>query len=102
MRTRGKRSTSSASVTAEGSAAISAPLECACGPAYARAMSLSWKVGEATISVVTETELAFSCERFLRQPPNALDPYRDWLTPYLKIGRASCREREWISVVAVE
>ena len=46
-------------------------------------MSLSWKVGEATISVVTETELVYSCETFLRQPPSALDPYRDWLTPYV-------------------
>ena len=46
-------------------------------------MSLSWKVGDATISVVTETELVYSCETFLRQPSSALDPYRDWLTPYL-------------------
>jgi glyoxylase-like metal-dependent hydrolase (beta-lactamase superfamily II) len=46
-------------------------------------MSLSWKVGDATISVVTETELVYSCETFLHEPPDALDPYRSWLTPYL-------------------
>ena len=46
-------------------------------------MSLSWKVGGATISVVTETELVFSCETFLRRPPSDLDPYRSWLAPYL-------------------
>jgi len=46
-------------------------------------MPLSWKVGEATISVVTETELVYSCETFLRQPASSLDPYRSWLTPYL-------------------
>ena len=46
-------------------------------------MSLSWKVGDATISVVTETELVFPSERFLGQPVEALEPYREWLQPYL-------------------
>lgn len=46
-------------------------------------MSQSWKVGDAAISVVTETELIATCEMFLRQPPSALDPYRGWLAPYL-------------------
>ena len=46
-------------------------------------MSLSWKVGDATISVVAETELVFSSDTFLRQPVDALEPYRDWLQPYL-------------------
>jgi glyoxylase-like metal-dependent hydrolase (beta-lactamase superfamily II) len=47
------------------------------------AVTPSWKVGDATISVVTETELVYSCETFLRQPLSALDEYRAWLTPYL-------------------
>ncbi|TML12789.1 MAG: MBL fold metallo-hydrolase [Actinobacteria bacterium] len=53
------------------------------GSAYARAMSLGWKVGDARISSVTETELVYSCETFLRRPPSELDPYRSWLAPYL-------------------
>ena len=60
-----------------------APLECMSGSAYARAMSLGWKVGDARISSVTETELVYSCETFLRRPPSDLDPYRSWLAPYL-------------------
>jgi glyoxylase-like metal-dependent hydrolase (beta-lactamase superfamily II) len=46
-------------------------------------MSLSWKVGDATVSVVTETEIVASAETFVRQPSDALDPYRSWLAPYL-------------------
>jgi len=46
-------------------------------------MPLNWKVGDATISAVSETELVYSCESFLRQPSSALDPYRNWLAPYL-------------------
>ncbi|MEO5841217.1 MAG: MBL fold metallo-hydrolase [Acidimicrobiales bacterium] len=46
-------------------------------------MSLSWKVGDAVISVVAETELIASCETFIRQPSTVLDRYRDWLAPYL-------------------
>ena len=46
-------------------------------------MSLSWKIGDATISAVTETELVFSSERFLGQPIEVLEPYREWLQPYL-------------------
>jgi len=46
-------------------------------------MSPRWKVGDALISVVTETELVASSEMFIRQPSTVLDPYREWLAPYL-------------------
>jgi glyoxylase-like metal-dependent hydrolase (beta-lactamase superfamily II) len=46
-------------------------------------MSLRWKVGDVSVSVVTETELVYSSEMFLRQPLSALDPYRRWLDPFL-------------------
>jgi glyoxylase-like metal-dependent hydrolase (beta-lactamase superfamily II) len=46
-------------------------------------MPSSWKVGDATISAVTEVEVCYSSETFIRQPPSALDPYRGWLGPFL-------------------
>ena len=45
--------------------------------------SSQWSVGDIKVACVVETELTFSLEGFLRQPASALDPYRQWMRPFL-------------------
>lgn len=42
----------------------------------------SWQIGDIKVTAVFETELLFSLS-FLNQPNSALDPYRDWMRPYI-------------------